>query len=195
MLGYRGWLVPARVAWPTLFLLWFLLKANFHYKTKAMAENIHENLSEVLFDEVLRITEPLGITVVECAVKRGKNGITLIVVIDTPGGVRITDCEKVSRMFASRIDVLGLGGLENYNLQVTSPGIGRELKSRREYDIFKGKKVKVTLRHPLDKTKAERDIVVRGELLGIEGETVSIAGEQEVITIPFSSIKRTKLDG
>ncbi|MBN2323903.1 MAG: hypothetical protein JXQ30_09220 [Spirochaetes bacterium] len=160
-----------------------------------MAEDIHENLQEVLFDEVSRIAEPLRITVVECAVKRGKNGITLTVVIDMPGGVRISDCEKISRMFASRIDVLGLGGLENYSLQVTSPGIGRELKSRREYEIFRGKKVRVTLLHPLDKTNTKRDIVVRGELLGIEGETVSIAGEEGVLSIPFSSIKRTKLDG
>ncbi len=154
-----------------------------------------EDIQEAIFDEVSRITEPLGITVVECAVKGEENGLLLVVVIDTPGGVRITDCEKVSRMLSSRIDVLGLGGLENYSLEVTSPGIGRKLKSRREYDIFKGKKVRVTLRHPLDKTNTEKDIVVRGELLGIEGETVSIAGEQGVITIPFSSIKRTKLDG
>ena len=156
-----------------------------------MAEDIHEILS----GEVERIAEPLGITVVECAVKRGKNGITLVVVIDTPGGVRITDCEKVSRILTARIDVLGLGGLDNYSLQVTSPGIGREFKSRKEYDIFKGKKVKVILRQPLDNTSAGRDIVVKGTLNGIKGEDISIAGEQGVIMIPFSSIKKTKLDG
>ena len=154
-----------------------------------------EDIQEALFDEVSRIAEPLGITVVECAVKGGGGGLTLVVVIDTPGGVMINDCEKVSRMLSSRIDVLGFKGLENYSLQVTSPGIGRELKSRREYGIFKGKKVKIVLRQPLDKTNTEKDIVVRGKLLGIEGETVSIAGEREVITIPISSIKRTKLEG
>ena len=154
-----------------------------------------EDIQKILFEEIVKISDPLRLAVVECSIKRGKNGLSILVVIEKEGGVTVNDCEKISRLLGSRIEVLGVGGLENYNLQVTSPGIDRELKDRREYDIFKSKRVKVTLQEPLDKKGGDRANVLKGTLLGIAGEKVELDVDGTVVHIPLKSIRRTKLDG
>jgi len=154
-----------------------------------------EDIQKILFEEAAKISEPLRVTVVECSVKREKNGSSILVVIEKEGGVTVNDCERVSRLLGSRIEVLELGGLENYNLQVTSPGIDRALKDRREYNIFKSKKVKVVLRDPLEKKGGVQDNVLKGTLLGISDDIVKLERDDEVVSIPLRSIRRTKLDG
>ncbi|HUT64966.1 MAG TPA: ribosome maturation factor RimP [Spirochaetota bacterium] len=154
-----------------------------------------EDIQKILFEEATKISEPLRITVVECSVKGGKNGSSILVVIEKEGGITVNDCEKVSRLLGSRVEVLGLGGLENYNLQVTSPGIDREFKDRREYNIFKSKKVKVILRDPLEKKGGGQDNVLKGTLLGISDDIVKLERDDEVVSIPLRSIRRTELDG
>lgn len=154
-----------------------------------------EDIQKILFEEVTKISDPLRVTVVECSIKRGKNGLSILVVIEKEGGITVNDCEKVSRLLGSRIEVLELGGLENYNLQVTSPGIDREFKDSREYTIFESKKVKVVLRDPLEKKGSGRDNMLKGTLLGISDDIVKLERDDEVVSIPLRSIKRTKLDG
>ena len=154
-----------------------------------------EDIQKILFEETTKISEPLLITVVECSVKRGKNGSSILVVIEKEGGVTVNDCERVSRLLGSRIEVLELGGLENYNLQVTSPGIDRAFKDRREYNIFKSKKVKVVLRDPLEKKGGVQDNVLKGTLMGISDDIVKLERDDEVVSIHLRSIRRTKLDG
>jgi ribosome maturation factor RimP len=154
-----------------------------------------EDIQKILFEEVTKISEPLRITVVECSVKRGKNGSSILVVIEKEGGITVNDCERVSRLLGARVEILELGGLENYNLQVTSPGIDREFKDRREYNIFKSKKVKVILWDPLEKKGGDQDNVLKGTLLGISDDIVKLERGGEVVSIPLRSIRRTKLDG
>jgi ribosome maturation factor RimP len=154
-----------------------------------------EDIQKILFDEVSKISDPLGVSVVECSIKHGKNGYNIIVVIDKSGGVTVNDCEKVSRLLGSRIEVLELGELNNYSLRISSPGIDREFKDRREYNLFKSKNVKVMLHHPLSDDMGGKNAVLKGKLLGMEEDNVRIETEDQVLTIPLSSIRRTKLDG
>jgi ribosome maturation factor RimP len=154
-----------------------------------------EDIQKILFDEVSKISEPLGTAVVECSVKRGKNGFSIIVVIDKQGGVTVDDCERVSRLLGSRIDVLELGGLENYSLQISSPGIDREFRDRREYNLFKSRNIKVTLLHASAEEMGVSGTLLKGKLLGMENDIIRIENEEGVVSVPLSSIKRTKLDG
>jgi len=53
------------------------------------------------------------------------------------------DCEYVTRKLSDLLDELIPFP---YNLEVSSPGLDRKLKSEKEYDIFKGQKAKVKMK-------------------------------------------------
>jgi ribosome maturation factor RimP len=65
----------------------------------------------------------------------------LKVFVDKPGGVKVEDCERVSREVGDLLDVSGLipGG---YDLEVSSPGLDRILRKEREFQWAVGKPVR-----------------------------------------------------
>src|SRR5215467_11437260 len=64
--------------------------------------------------------------------------------VDKPGGVGIGDCERLSRELGDVLDAAAVidGG---YDLEVSSPGLDRQLKKDREYRWAVGKQVRCWL--------------------------------------------------
>src|SRR5215468_10318876 len=60
--------------------------------------------------------------------------------VDKPGGVGIADCERLSREIGDVLDAAAVieGG---YDLEVSSPGLDRQLRKEREYRWAVGKQV------------------------------------------------------
>lgn len=76
-------------------------------------------------------------------VKEGKEWY-LRAYVDKPDGVTIDDCEKVSRAFSDQLDVEDFIQ-DAYILEVSSPGLGRQLKKDRHFEKSIGKSVEVKL--------------------------------------------------
>jgi len=161
---------------PTLFLLYGPMDRN----------------DEILWAELTKITDPLGVIIVEISVGKGKNGLNIRIIVDKEGGIQIGDLEHITRLLNDRLSVLEILDENDYSLQVSSPGIYREFKSKEEYGLFKSRKVKVILREPLDNM---RDSVVTGILRGMEDDDVTIETGGRTVSIPFDKIVKTKLDG
>jgi ribosome maturation factor RimP len=70
----------------------------------------------------------------------------LRVFIDAPSGVRIEDCERVSRQLSH---VLTVENVDYSRLEVSSPGLDRPLKRREDFERFAGQRVALRLRLPL----------------------------------------------
>jgi ribosome maturation factor RimP len=65
----------------------------------------------------------------------------LKVFVDKPGGVKVEDCERVSRGLGDILDVAGL--IEgSYDLEVSSPGLDRVLRKEREFRWAVGRLVR-----------------------------------------------------
>jgi ribosome maturation factor RimP len=64
--------------------------------------------------------------------------------VDKPGGVGVADCERLSRELGDVLDAAAVidGG---YDLEVSSPGLDRQLKKDREYRWAIGKQVRCWL--------------------------------------------------
>ena len=118
---------------------------------------------------------------------RGRRWL-LRVFIDREGGVRLSDCEWVSRELERFLDVEDLID-HPYVLEVSSPGLTRELKRIEEFERFKGRKVKIV---------TVRSIERRNDFLGLikgrEGDSVIIREGEKEIVIPFSYIKKARLE-
>src|SRR6266705_5577213 len=64
--------------------------------------------------------------------------------VDKPGGVEIGDCERLSREIGDVLDAAALieGG---YDLEVSSPGLDRQLRKEREYRWAVGRQIRCWL--------------------------------------------------
>lgn len=96
--------------------------------------------------------ENTGFDIVDVKILRGKN-LTLQVFIDKEkGAVTLKDCEEWSDKIGSFIDMNSI--IEgSYILEVSSPGIDRIIKKPKDFERFKGKDVKITLKRPINGTR------------------------------------------
>jgi ribosome maturation factor RimP len=86
--------------------------------------------------------EPMGYELVEF--ERLARGL-LRVTIDRPEGIRIEDCERVSRQLTQ---VFTVENIDFGRLEVSSAGVDRPLKKLADYVRFAGQNVIVKLRMP-----------------------------------------------
>ncbi|BAT70910.1 ribosome maturation factor RimP [Thermosulfidibacter takaii ABI70S6] len=82
----------------------------------------------------------------------------LRVFIDKPGGVTVGDCERVSQEIGDILDVEDFIHV-SYYLEVSSPGLTRELKKPRHYLKSIGELVKVVLKEPVAGRKELEGII------------------------------------
>lgn len=130
--------------------------------------------------------KPLEIWRVEYK-KEGKDHI-LRVYIDKPGGyISTDDCEDVSRYLSDRLDEADpVAG--NYYLEVSSPGMDRQLYTLNQYEQYLGHEVEIKLFAALEGRKK-----YEGILTGATAEKVTLDEESGRVEIPFEMISKTKL--
>jgi len=123
---------------------------------------IAENMALDL-DRVRQIAERVaasgGLEVVEVEVCGAGKHRTLRVFIDRPGavpaahrpdGVTHEDCSKFSREFGTIVDVEDAVPGGSYVLEVSSPGLDRKLTKAADFERFRGQRVKLMTREPVN---------------------------------------------
>ena len=87
-----------------------------------------------------------GLEVYDLEYKQGAMGMTLSVYLDRPGGkVNLKDCQSASHLIGELID--GSGAIQSkYILEVSTVGLDRELKTKKDFDRFKGQEARVITR-------------------------------------------------
>ena len=101
---------------------------------------------------ILPITERLGLELVDMEYVKEGSDYFLRAYIDKEGGVTIDDCEAVSRPFSDRLDEEDFIP-DAYILEVSSPGLGRQLKKEKDFVRSIGKEVDVKLYKAVEKRK------------------------------------------
>lgn len=90
--------------------------------------------------------------------RREAHGWVLRVFIDSPTGVGLDDCSRVSRELGHYLDVEDIID-HHYNLEVSSPGLERPLRSVDDFKRFSGKKAKVKFHQPIDGEKTFEGVI------------------------------------
>lgn len=112
----------------------------------------HENYEVQTKELILPILENFGVELYDIDFEKEGSDWYLRVYIDKEGGVDINDCEKVSRAFNDILDEKDYID-EAYIFEVSSPGLGRQLKKDIHFEKSIGMSVDVKLFKPLDKCK------------------------------------------
>ncbi len=108
------------------------------------------SVTQDLIDIVKRQLENMGYELVD--LKYGKHGKKWLLQIfaDKDGGINIDDCQKISQQVSYELDRYPDLLKHAYNLEVSSPGIDRQLKTETAFIRNINKDVKINLYTPVD---------------------------------------------
>jgi len=102
-------------------------------------------------------------------------------------GIRVEDCEAVSRQVSAVLDVED-PIKRDYDLEVSSPGLDRKLVKPGHFDRFAGMAVQGRLRKMLDGRRR-----FTGTLLGRDGMTVTLRVDDTDLTVPIEDLEVIRL--
>ena len=114
--------------------------------------------------------------------------LKIILDTDPPGGVDINMCEHVNRAMDTKLDELDPIE-QSYFLEVSSPGVDRELYRPSDYDKFAGSLVDVKLY----KKAADGSKTFTAVLSSRNGEDIVFDRDGEEVTLPMSAIARCNI--
>ena len=112
---------------------------------------------------------------------------TLKIYIDSPRGIDVEDCARISRQVSSLLDVEDPVKGE-YTLEVSSPGMDRRLFRLEQYPAYVGAKIQLRLKRPYEGRRK-----YAGQLRGIEGDEIVLGQADEEIIFPFEEIERANV--
>ncbi len=136
----------------------------------------------------LPLLKEQGLELLEVQYRREQHGWILRLVIDRPGGVSLEDCVAVSRELSQILDIEDFIDTA-YNLEVSSPGLNRSLKSMADFERFVGRKAKIKTIEPI-----AGEHVFIGRIRETEGESIVLEVGRREVVIPFPQVARARLE-
>ena len=146
-----------------------------------------------LFGEISALVAALGLRTVEVTdtVHQGAHSMRVVVSKDD-GDVTTDDLAAVYGIIYPRYSVILSD--RDLQLEVSSPGLQRTLKDVLEFEVFRGRLVRVY--------SISRSAYAVGRIAGCSSDGVTLSecmvegheGEGETITLPYSDIAKAKLE-
>jgi|TARA_B110000967_G_C18895825_1_gene570562 ribosome maturation factor RimP len=133
------------------------------------------------------VIEDLGYELVRVRLMSGKNTILQIMADKPEGGIEVDDCAKISTAVGATLDVED-PIVDEYALEVSSPGIDRPLTRLKDFENFEGYEAKIETTELIDGRRR-----FKGQLAGIDGSDVLINVEEGTIGLQFDWLSDAKL--
>lgn len=143
------------------------------------------------FKDCEAVVKGLGLLLVELQVVPQKGNVHVCAVIARPDGadVSVSDCSRIhhalgpavlSFLQKDRDDITE----DNVSMEVCSPGTERNLKNAAEFEVFKGREIRVW-----DKTVGDW---VRGKITSSTKDAVTLTAGSEEIIVHYVDIAKAK---
>jgi ribosome maturation factor RimP len=134
-----------------------------------------------------RVVEPLGYELVGVEYFQKGGGATLRVYIDHERGITLDDCTAVSHQLSGVLDVDDPIP-DQYDLEVSSPGLDRPLVFVEHFERFAGCRVRIRLAEKLEGRRK-----LEGILLGLGPGAIKLRADERDWDIPLTSIESARL--
>lgn len=149
---------------------------------------------EEILDKVRALAAPLaaqeGMELVDVELGGPGGRQTLRLFIDKPGGISLDDCSSVSRVVSAALDVEDpLQG--SYDLEVSSPGLDRPLRTPEHFEKFAGQKVRVRTFGPVPECENRKTFV--GLLKGYAEGKVIVDVDGKLFQVPHAQVSKANL--
>jgi len=130
------------------------------------------------------VVEAMGFSVVELRVGRSRRLSHVTLVVYRASGLDADDLSKINRIIRPHLEAMK--ELEYLAFVVSSPGLGRKIKSREEYAIFRGRGVKILLKDHSD--------WIGGVIEGADNKSLRLSTPQGKVEMDMENIRNAKLD-
>lgn len=127
-----------------------------------------------------------GHELVELQYVRRRSSSLVRILLDRIGGITLDQCAETSRRIAYLLEVEDPIE-ERYVLEVSSPGLDRELTTAADFRRKVGETVRLFFREP------EAEAEIEGKLDKVEGERLSLATESGVQEIALADLLKGKI--
>jgi len=138
------------------------------------------NLDSKIKEQIEKSINSIGYELMEIECSPNKRGLKIVTFIDNSDGITMGDCIKATKVITP---ILALKEDDDYLLEVSSPGLNRKLITKKHFDRFMGKTVKVKLKN---KTADRRNY--KGQLKSRNGNTIEITEDNRGVLIDIDSI-------
>jgi ribosome maturation factor RimP len=133
------------------------------------------------------VVSELGYELWELEYAPRAGGALLRLYIDSPDGISLEDCERVSRAVSSTLDSADpIPG--QYTLEVSSPGLDRVLRTRAHFERFAGERVRVEMARPVDGRKR-----FSGQLIAATDQEITLDVDGGRVNLPIGDIHKARL--
>ena len=150
-----------------------------------MKLSIIERIQEI----AARAAEESNLELVHAQVAGTSNKFVITVFIDKPDGVTHEDCTKVSRKLDEILDAEDFIP-STYLLEVSSPGLERELYSRKDFEKFVGSLAKVKTATLINGQKN-----FRGRINSVENDEIVFDDKTSgTIRFPYSAVAKANIE-
>ena len=145
--------------------------------------------AETLHDLIAPIVTTMGFELVRLRFT-GSAHKTLQIMAERPDGtMNVDDCAELSRAISEMLDAKDPIP-DDYDLEVSSPGIDRPLTRPKDFARFAGHKAKIELVSPDAQGRRRYQV----DIASANDTTVTLAiSADETLTIPFTAIGEAKL--
>jgi ribosome maturation factor RimP len=144
-----------------------------------MRDQLNELLGPLVSD--------LGYELWELEYVQRAGGAVLRLYIDSPNGISLEDCERVSRAVSERLDSADpIPG--QYTLEVSSPGLDRVLRTQAHFERFAGERVRIEMMRPIDGRKR-----FQGQLIEVNDREITLNVEGGRVTLPIHEIHKARV--
>lgn len=135
------------------------------------------------------IIQRLGFELWDCQLHQSGSHSLLRVYIDRAEGVTLDDCTRVSREIGAILEVED--AIKNrYHLEISSPGLERNLITLQHFQRYVGRIVKIKLRIARD---GKKQLV--GQIEKVMDGNIFLKTEDSVMSIVLNDIQRANLQG
>ena len=150
-----------------------------------MANKKNGSVADIVTSLAVPLAEELGYSLWDVEYVREGAEYYLRITIDREEGITIDDCETFSRAIDPILDEAD-PITDSYHLEVSSPGVERDIKTPEHIAYCLGETVEARLFAPLEGSR-----VHRGTLQGLDEEgNVLLAIGENTLAIPRSAISR-----
>ena len=134
------------------------------------------------------ILQGTGLELVDVQYRREAWGWVLRIFIDKKGGITIEDCTTISRQAGDLLDAKNLIP-QAYQLEVSSPGLNRPLKSEEDWKRFIGETIILKTSCPIEQRKN-----FKGKLIGYNNGTIVMDIDGKHCSIPYKIVEKANVE-
>ena len=142
---------------------------------------IEENIMNKLNDLLTNDLEAINVSIFGNSASKN-----IQIMIESDEGVSIDNCAEVSKL-ARNIITMEKFIEDDYNIEVSSPGINRPLYKMEDFIKYQGEKVFIELKRNIDNQRRFKGYYE------VKDDLIYIKHKKETMVIPYNDIKKANL--